>query len=105
MRRLLGIISLLTVTAWSHQGCNLGGEADRLTYDAVAPEYSAYVAVDPRLTEAQKQRRFQTLRSWEAKLPKTTPADVGPQTPAASGLQSPADAGLDGPPDPLEAGR
>jgi hypothetical protein len=50
-------------------GCNLGAQADRATYEAIAPEYEAYVTADPLLTKEQKERRHQTIRSWEAKLP------------------------------------
>lgn len=51
-------------------GCNLGLEADRATYDAIAPEYVAYVDSDATLTPEQKERRHETVRSWEAKLKK-----------------------------------
>lgn len=36
------------------------------TYDAVAPEYQAYVEADPKLGAEEKARRFRTLAQWKA---------------------------------------
>lgn len=41
--------------------------ADRATFDAVAPEYLMYVEADVALDEKQKERRRETIRSWEAR--------------------------------------
>ena len=43
-------------------------QADRLTYDAVAPEYGAYVEADPGLSDEQKARRRRTLDAWGTRL-------------------------------------
>jgi hypothetical protein len=56
---LAGLLALMT-------GC--AGSADKATFDAIAPEYRAYVENDPHLTTEQKQRRFRTLESWQARL-------------------------------------
>lgn len=59
---------LLVVTA---AGCSLNGQfvaADRATYDALVPEYDAYVDSDSRLSPDQKDRRHETTRSWKARL-------------------------------------
>lgn len=42
--------------------------ADRMTYDAIAPEYRAYVKADPLLNEKQKDRRYALLDSEEARI-------------------------------------
>ena len=66
----MSIVRCLLAVLLFLSGCNLGGQADRATYDAIAPEYLGYVDADPALTPEQKARRVQTVRSWEAKLPK-----------------------------------
>jgi hypothetical protein len=42
--------------------------ADRATYDAVAPEYAAYVAADAALTEDERATRRRTLEAWNLRL-------------------------------------
>ena len=42
--------------------------ADRATYEAVAPEYVAYVRADPGLDAEQRDRRARTLATWDARL-------------------------------------
>ena len=42
--------------------------ADRATYDAVAPEYSAYVHADPALDDDERATRDRTLATWDARL-------------------------------------
>jgi hypothetical protein len=42
--------------------------ADRATYQAVAPEYAAYVHADPALDQEGRDRRDRTLASWDARL-------------------------------------
>jgi 4-amino-4-deoxy-L-arabinose transferase-like glycosyltransferase len=43
-------------------------QADRATYDAVAPEYAAYVAGDPKLTVEQRERRNRTVEMWRLRV-------------------------------------
>lgn len=64
---------LILIILFFLSGCNLGGEADRATFDAIAPEYLGYVTQDPALTDEQKERRRQTVRSWEAKVKQDDP--------------------------------
>lgn len=75
--RAVGLIVFLSlgtcVLALSSAGCatTLEGsyaQADRATYDAVAPEYAAYVASDPRLTVEQRERRNRTVEMWRLRL-------------------------------------
>jgi hypothetical protein len=52
-------------------GCTLQGAyvaADKATFDAVAPEYRAYVVADQKLSPEQKKRRGRTLTAWEARI-------------------------------------
>jgi hypothetical protein len=42
--------------------------SDRATYDAIAPEYRAYVATDPNLNPEQRARRERTLETWRLRL-------------------------------------
>ena len=52
-------------------GCSINQAykaADRATYDAIAGEYVAYVGSDTALSDKQKQRRAETVASWEARL-------------------------------------
>ena len=42
--------------------------ADRATFDAVAPEYRAYVEADAALSAEQKQRRFRTVDTWQSRV-------------------------------------
>ena len=53
------------------QGCTIAPaymEADRATYDAIAPHYTRYVVSDPNLTEGKKDRFLRTVESWRARL-------------------------------------
>jgi hypothetical protein len=43
-------------------------QAERSTYNAIAPEYSAYVETDGSLTSDQKTRRQRTLQTWDLSL-------------------------------------
>lgn len=43
-------------------------EADRLTYKAIAPKYTAYVEADASLDEGTKKLRIAVLRAWKIRL-------------------------------------
>ncbi len=60
---------VLSVALFS--GCTIAPsyvKADRATYNAIAPEYRAYVDADPKLDQSEKTRRRGTLQSWDARL-------------------------------------
>lgn len=42
--------------------------SDRATYEAVAPEYAAYVDSDQDLDDAAKARRQRTLETWRVRI-------------------------------------
>jgi hypothetical protein len=42
--------------------------ADRATYEAVAPEYAAYVAADAALDDQERATRRRTLEAWNFRL-------------------------------------
>lgn len=63
MNKLLPFLLLLLA------GCAGGPDptfvtASRATYEAIAPEYAAYVKADPALDAEQKARRQRTLDRW-----------------------------------------
>lgn len=43
-------------------------QAERATYDAIAPEYRAYVLRDGNLQPVQKEIRMRTLDSWNERI-------------------------------------
>jgi hypothetical protein len=43
-------------------------QAERATYDAIAPEYRAYVLRDGDLQPVQKEIRMRTLDSWNERI-------------------------------------
>lgn len=66
--------SLLLVSLSALVLCGCGSiakeyvSADRDTYEAVAPEYRAYIDTDSELTDAEKALRHATLDSWEYRI-------------------------------------
>ena len=48
-------------------------QADLATYQAISPEYRAYVSADAALTPAQKARRLATLDSWKRRIDQAQP--------------------------------
>ena len=51
--------------------------ADRATYEAVAPEYTAYVHADPALDDDAKVMRDRTLATWDARIRAAEERDKG----------------------------
>ena len=67
MKRLLATVCLLALA-----GCSTPPdsyvEADRATYNNVAPEYLEYVRNDGSLTTEQKLRRERTVHTWNLRI-------------------------------------
>lgn len=42
--------------------------ADRATYNAIAPEYRAYIRGDEKLSELQRAIRLETVTTWKARI-------------------------------------
>jgi len=50
-------------------GCvNPNAQAELDTYNAIAPEYRAYVEADPTITEQQKELRYDTVETWRRRV-------------------------------------
>jgi hypothetical protein len=67
------VLGTCAAIAISSSGCattldDAYAQADRATYDAVAPEYSAYVAADTKLDEEQRARRNRTVETWRLRV-------------------------------------
>ena len=72
------LLSLLLLLSLDCTGCSVLNPpqgtylaADRATYDAVAPEYAAYVANDQQLDDEERARRRRTLETWRLRLEST----------------------------------
>lgn len=67
MRKLIAI----AVLGIALTGCSLDKiyvQADRDTYDVIAPAHREYVENDPNMTPEQKDRRLRLLDSWEERI-------------------------------------
>ena len=42
--------------------------AELATYESIAPEYQSYVDADPKLSQEEKQRRFNTIETWRLRV-------------------------------------
>jgi hypothetical protein len=64
---LLATLTVLLIT-----GCQTIPQtysaADQATYEAIAPEYTAYVKRDDKLSTPQKELRLNTLRTWQERI-------------------------------------
>ena len=63
-------VTLLAI-AFVLGGCTVQSQyvdADRLTYEAVAPEYLGYVESDPYMSPEETDRRRATVASWKARI-------------------------------------
>lgn len=45
-------------------------QADKLTFDAIAPSYKKYVEEDEALDDEQKARRLRTIETWRLRIEK-----------------------------------
>lgn len=59
--------ALLLLTALAMAACT-STPAEVATFNAVAPEYAAYVQADPNLQPAQKQARLDLIESWRLRV-------------------------------------
>jgi hypothetical protein len=78
MLLILLVAALCTI---SLAGCASASDAyvaaDHATYDAIAPEYAAYVAQDPLLGVTEKNRRARTLDAWRLRIESAAPLTTG----------------------------
>ena len=67
MRKILLLLAMASL-------CSCGSipdiyvAADRATFDAVAPDYVAYVNGDESLNDDQRRRRLRTIESWDMRI-------------------------------------
>lgn len=67
--RRLPAVFLPFLLCWSCTGpADAYIQADRATFDVIAPSYLVYVTNDTNLTEEEKERRRRTIASWQARL-------------------------------------
>ena len=69
MRRFLAVVVVLAC-AW---GCTPQAayiEADRATFDVIAPAYLGYVQADPALDQDQIDRRQRFVDTWRIRIEK-----------------------------------
>tara|TARA_R110000772_G_C13309802_1_gene439828 strand:+ start:5482 stop:5679 length:198 start_codon:yes stop_codon:yes gene_type:complete len=45
-------------------GCVAPTEAEKMTYNVIAPAHRIYVEIDPTMTAIQKQARYDLLETW-----------------------------------------
>jgi hypothetical protein len=74
--RIKATIVVLVFLLSSCAGSSLQNRADQATYEAIAPEYQAYVTADPKLSEVQKARRIATVSSWRRRIEASAPAST-----------------------------
>lgn len=65
MKKILTLCGLLVASCTPPQ---LYTKADRLTFDAIAPEYSSYVLTDGSLTQEQKDLRLLNVETWRKRI-------------------------------------
>lgn len=68
LRIVFVAVVLLALGACQAPTSRLQYEADQANYEAIAPEYLAYVNADPALDEPQKERRRRTVQDWATRL-------------------------------------
>ena len=73
MKRLSLVTALLLLS--SCEGISVADAyvaADRATYNAIAPEYRAYVEADEKVDAPSKASRMRLLKTWEMRLDANT---------------------------------
>jgi len=69
MKYLLSLAALSLLSSCSGLSVsNAYLEADKMTYEAIAPDYRTYVEDDANLDEAAKAARIRLLNSWKMRL-------------------------------------
>lgn len=67
--------------------------ADRATFEAVGPEYAAYVHADPSLDDDERARRDRTVQSWRLRIES---AERGAGKEKEQGTEAPTPEGTEG---------
>ena len=61
-------VLLLAVATSSCESSPIYVQADLATYQAISPEYRAYVSADAAMTATQKARRLATVEGWKRRI-------------------------------------
>lgn len=67
---LVGVIFMLAATCGCTSPAKEYIKADRLTYEAIAPEFLKYVKDDPNLDDLSKDVRATNLTAWLMRIKK-----------------------------------
>ena len=73
MKKLCAVAALVLLTGC--EGISVADayvKADRLTYDAIAPSYRAYVEADEKLDAPSKASRMRLLETWKLRIEANT---------------------------------
>ncbi|MAK71852.1 MAG: hypothetical protein CMF19_07380 [Idiomarinaceae bacterium] len=73
MKKLCALAALALLTGC--EGISVADayvKADRLTYDAIAPSYRAYVEADDKLDAPSKASRMRLLETWKMRIEANT---------------------------------
>ncbi len=73
MKKLIPLLALATFA--SCEGISVADayvEADRLTYEAIAPQFRAYVQADEKLDQPSKDSRMRLLDTWKMRIDANT---------------------------------
>jgi len=73
MKKLISVAALVLFS--SCEGISVADayvEADRLTYDAIAPRYQRYLEADEKMGDANRAAHIRLLRSWKMRIDANT---------------------------------
>jgi len=62
------LLMLLVVAICSCTTSEVYVKADKMTYDAIAPEYVKYVEADKKLDKDAKARRVRLVETWKKRI-------------------------------------
>lgn len=67
-------VTLIAIAVLALCGCATLNQdyvkADKLTFDAIAPEYLQFVDANPNFDKEQRDRRHRTVETWKLRLEK-----------------------------------
>ena len=79
MKKLVVLLVLVLIAGCTTTDMSLYVAADKATYEVIAPEYLDFVAKS-QLTEGQKERRLNLVKTWKARIDGAEENDDDPGT-------------------------